>query len=190
MTLAESIDSLRVALDQVEKTDCVAQINEASLDICECFHDGGKLLILGNGGSSAEASHFAAELVGRFEKSRRQPLPAINIMADHATVTALTNDYSYTSGSMRAVEAFGRKGDVLFVISTSGSSGNVCAALQAAKQKGIQSIALIGGSGGDIESRKLADLTIVAPSEKTRTIQEIHLLVIHHICNQIDIFFS
>ena len=147
---------------------------------------GGKILACGNGGSAGDAQHFAAELVGRFERERRG-LAAISLATDTSILTAVANDYSYEQVFSKQVEALGNPGDVLLAISTSGNSGNVLAAIDAAHAREMRVIALTGKDGGRIGKLLRADdIEIRVPAERTARIQEVHLLAIHCLCDGID----
>jgi D-inositol-3-phosphate glycosyltransferase len=148
------------------------------------FERGGKVLICGNGGSAADAQHFAAELVGRFLKPGRAGLPVIALTADTVVLTAWANDVGYADVFARQVEALGRPGDLLIAISTSGKSPNVLAALRAAGERGLGTLALLGGTGGD--ARPLADAALVVPSSDTAQIQELHTFALHTICELVE----
>ena len=147
------------------------------------LNDGRKLLIMGNGGSAADAQHFAAEIVGRFKMERRA-LPAIALTTDSSILTAIGNDYGYDAVFTRQVEAFAAVGDVVIGISTSGNSPNVHAALALAKERGCTTVALLGRDGGSIAS--LADLSIIVPSNDTPRIQEGHITIIHIVCDLLE----
>jgi len=159
-------------------------ILEAAEAINECFASGGKLLICGNGGSAADAQHFAAEFVGRFQCNDRPGLPAMALTADSAFLTAWSNDFSYTTVFSRQVEAFGKAGDVLLGISTSGRSANLIEAFRLARERGLKSIALLGRDGGEL--RQYADIPVVVPSTETQHIQEVQIVVIHLICELVE----
>lgn len=150
----------------------------------DCFALGGKLLICGNGGSAADAQHLAAELVGRFMHEDRAALPALALPIDSATMTAWSNDVAYEDVFARQVEAFGRPGDVLLGISTSGRSRNLVRAFQRARSLGLRCIALLGRDGGDL--RGLAETAIVVPSCNTQHIQEVQMVVLHLLCELIE----
>jgi D-sedoheptulose 7-phosphate isomerase len=161
-------------------------VKTAATILINMFKDGNKLLICGNGGSAADSQHFAAEFTGRYEMERR-PLPAIALTTDTSALTAIGNDYSFEVVFSKQVEALGNSGDVLFAISTSGNSGNVIKAIEAAHSKGMSVIALTGKGGGKIASLlKKNDINICAPVNRTARIQEIHLLVLHTLCDTID----
>jgi D-sedoheptulose 7-phosphate isomerase len=147
---------------------------------------GGKILSCGNGGSAADAQHFAAELVNRFERERA-PLAGLALSTDSSTLTSIANDYSYEQVFEKQLRALGRKGDVLLAISTSGNSGSVVAALRAARELGVQVVALTGNGGGKMAALLgEGDVHICVPHKRTMRIQEVHLLVLHCLCDGID----
>jgi D-sedoheptulose 7-phosphate isomerase len=146
---------------------------------------GGKILACGNGGSAADAQHFAAELINRFEVER-PPLAAIALTTDSSTLTAIANDYSYELVFEKQVRALGRAGDVLLAISTSGSSANVMAAMRAATDLGLRIVALTGERGGMGALLPPGDVHIAVPHAVTARIQELHLLALHCLCDGID----
>jgi D-sedoheptulose 7-phosphate isomerase len=146
----------------------------------------GKILACGNGGSAADAQHFAAELVGRFEMER-QGLAAIALTTDTSILTAVSNDYGFKAIFERQVRALGQPGDVLLAISTSGNSPNVIEAIQAAQDNDLRVVALTGKGGGQIgEMLRDSDIHICVPSDRTARIQEVHLLTLHCLCDGID----
>ncbi|WP_034336343.1 D-sedoheptulose-7-phosphate isomerase [Deinococcus misasensis] len=152
-------------------------------DTCiQALLDGKKLLICGNGGSAADAQHFAAELTGRYRRERR-PLAAVALTTDTSALTCIGNDYAYQEVFARQVEGLGQAGDVLIGISTSGSSQNVLRAIETAKARGLQTVMLTGAREGVPE---VADLTLKVPSTTTAHIQEMHIFCIHVICENID----
>lgn len=145
-----------------------------------------KILACGNGGSAADAQHFAAELVGRFERERRE-LPAIALSTDSSILTAIANDYSYEVIFSKQVKALGQNGDLLLGISTSGNSANVIAAIEAAHLKGMSVIAFTGKDGGKIKNiLKNSDVHLCVPADRTARIQETHLLLLHCLCDGVD----
>ena len=146
----------------------------------------GKFLICGNGGSAADAQHFAAEMTGRFEKERME-LAAIALTTDTSALTAIGNDYGFDHIFSKQVRALGRTGDVLVGISTSGNSGNVIEAIKAAHQHGMKVIALTGRDGGKIaQMLQEGDVLLNVPYPRTARIQEVHILLIHAMCDCID----
>ncbi|MBE9568668.1 MAG: phosphoheptose isomerase [Proteobacteria bacterium] len=161
-------------------------ISRAAQMITQCFMSGGKVLSCGNGGSAGDAQHFSSEMLNRFEMER-PGLPAIALTTDSSTVTSIANDYSYDQIFSKQVSALGHAGDILLAISTSGNSGNVNRAIDAAHDREMTVIALDGKSGGEmVEHLSLNDIEIRVPSESTARIQEVHLLVIHCICDLVD----
>lgn len=159
-------------------------ILEVADELGACFARDGKLLICGNGGSAADAQHFAAELVGRFKAGDRAGLPALALSADSAVLTAWSNDHGFDDVFARQVEAFGRSGDVLLGISTSGRSRNVVNAFKAARRRGVRCVGILGGNGGRL--RQLADQAIIVPSSDTQHIQAVQIVVIHLLCELIE----
>ena len=154
--------------------------------LTECLFADGKILACGNGGSAADAQHFATELVGRFERERPE-LPAISLATDTSLLTAIANDYSFEQVFAKQVRALGTKGDVLLAISTSGNSANVMAAVEAAHQREMRVIAMTGKGGGHIaELLAPGDVNLCVPHSRTARIQEVHSLMIHCLCDAID----
>ena len=147
---------------------------------------GGKVLACGNGGSAADAQHFAAEFVGRFERERPE-LGAIALTTDSSIITAIANDYSYDHIFSKQVRALGQPGDVLLAITTSGNSSNVLLAIQAAHEREMTVVALTGKGGGKMsQALRETDVHICVPHDRTARIQEVHLLTIHCICDGVD----
>jgi D-sedoheptulose 7-phosphate isomerase len=154
--------------------------------MAECLKAGGKIMACGNGGSAADSQHFAAELLNRFEKER-EPLAAIALTTDTSTLTSIGNDYRFEDIFAKQVKALARAGDVLLAISTSGNSPNVLEAIVAAQARGVRIVALTGRGGGDIGDRLAAgDIHLCVPAKRTARIQEVHLLVLHCLCDGID----
>ncbi len=165
--------------------------NEALLDVIEkvaracveVYKSGKKTILAGNGGSAADAQHIAAELVGRYGFDRPS-IPSLALTTDTSNLTAIGNDYGYDKVFSRQLEGMGQEGDIFFGISTSGNSQNVINAFEAAKQKGITTVALVGRDGGKMAA--MADFAIVVPSNATPRIQESHILIGHIICDIIE----
>jgi len=177
-------DSAQTKLDAAEML--AAPIADAVQAMVSSLVNDGRILACGNGGSAADAQHFAAELVGRFE-AERQELAAIALTTDSSILTAIANDYSFDVIFAKQVRALGRAGDVLLAISTSGNSANVIAAIEAAHDNELTVVALTGKGGGRIAGLlRDGDVHICVPAERTARIQETHLLAIHCICDGID----
>jgi len=152
----------------------------------KCLLANGKILACGNGGSAADSQHFAAELLGRFERER-PGLAAIALTTDTSTLTAIANDYAYEQVFSKQVQALGQAGDVLLAISTSGDSKNVIAAIHAAHERDMHVVALTGKTGGKIAGLLASeDVHVCVPSNTTSRIQEVHLLTLHCLCDGID----
>ena len=151
-----------------------------------CVTGGGKVMACGNGGSAADAQHFAAEFVGRFERERPE-LGAIALSTDSSILTAIANDYHFDQIFSKQVRALGQSGDVLLAISTSGNSRNVLAAIEAAHERDLIVVALTGKGGGKIaQVLRETDVHVCVPHERTARIQEVHLLVLHCLCDGVD----
>lgn len=154
--------------------------------VLACVTSGGKVLACGNGGSAADAQHFAAEFVGRFERERPE-LGAIALTTDSSILTAVANDYDFNVVFAKQVRALGQPGDVLLAFSTSGNSANVLAAIEAAHEREMSVVALTGKGGGKIGSAlRETDVHICVPHDRTARIQEVHLLVLHCLCDGVD----
>jgi D-sedoheptulose 7-phosphate isomerase len=175
------IDSAELKREFSEKY-AEAIVSVADL-IAEAFKGGNKLLIFGNGGSAADSQHIAAEFVNRF-KIERPPLPAIALTTDTSILTSIGNDYDFSDIFVKQIKALSRKGDVAIAISTSGNSPNIIKALEAAKNIGVLTILLSGGSGG--KAAGMADNEFIVPSKDTPRIQEIHITLGHVICELVD----
>ncbi|MGD9000888.1 MAG: phosphoheptose isomerase [Granulosicoccaceae bacterium] len=178
---ADSIETKQRAIDAL--TQPIAAAADA---LCKALQNGGKVMSCGNGGSAADAQHFSSELLNRFERER-PGLPAIALTTDSSTLTSIANDYAFNEVFAKQVRALGNEGDVLLAISTSGNSENVAHAIRAAHKRGVVVIALTGRNGGEIAERVNAhDVEIRVPAESTARIQEVHLLIIHCLCDLID----
>lgn len=177
----ESIAVKQEALKHLPK-----EVAKAVVAMADCLQSGGKILACGNGGSAADAQHFAAELLGRFERERPE-LAAIALTTDSSILTAIANDYHYDEIFSKQVRGLGKKSDILLAISTSGNSKNVIAAIHAAKKIGMHVIALTGNGGGKIAGLlEESDIHLCAPSNRTARIQETHLVLLHGICDGVD----
>ena len=175
-----------IAVKQAAEKILPEQVARGIVAMTDCLRAGGKIMACGNGGSAADAQHFAAELIGRFERER-QELAAIALTTDTSILTAVGNDYSYDEIFSKQVRGLGKKGDILIGISTSGNSKNVVKAIEAAKKMGIKIIALTGNGGGKIASLLDADdIHLCAPSTRTARIQETHLVLLHALCDGVD----
>ncbi|MFH1213951.1 MAG: D-sedoheptulose 7-phosphate isomerase [Candidatus Neomarinimicrobiota bacterium] len=163
--------------------DGVGTIVAAAEMLIACYRAGGKVLLCGNGGSAADAQHLAAELVSRL-KLERPAIPALALTTNTSLITAIGNDYKYELVFVRQVEAFGRSGDVLVAMSTSGNSENVIKAVEFARVTGIKSIALTGDNGGRLAEK--VDLAIIVPSANVQRIQECHITIGHILCELIE----
>lgn len=176
-----SIDTKRRAREALGEP-----IARAGLLMADALAAGHKLLSCGNGGSAADAQHFAAELLNRFE-IERPPLAAVALTTDTSTLTSIANDYSYDDIFAKQVDGLGRPGDVLLAISTSGSSVNVLRAVESAHARGMGVVALTGRDGGRIATALAGgDVEIRVPAQSTARVQEVHLLVLHCLCDLID----
>ena len=176
--IEESAAVKRAALEQ-----CGGSIARAAEIVIETFRDGGKLLAFGNGGSASDAQHLAAELAGRYVRER-PGLPALALSANTSDLTAIGNDYGFDRVFARLIQAHGRAGDVAVAISTSGSSPNVVAAVETARELGLRTVGLTGKGGGKLAG--MVDVPIVVPSDSTPRIQETHITVVHLLCELVD----
>ena len=179
-------DFVREHLEVLENID-VESIRQFSTLLTKTIKSGGKIIICGNGGSAADSQHFAAELTGRYKKNRK-PLPGIALTTDTSALTAISNDFGYEYVFSRRLEAIGGKKDVLILISTSGNSLNLIHAAHKAKELGIKILGLLGKKGGNV--KYLCDNSIVVSSDNTPRIQEMHIFIIHMICELLDQDFS
>ena len=177
----DSIETKRNALEEL-----IIPIKHAANCISDSLLNEGKVLSCGNGGSAGDAQHFSAELLNRFE-IERPGLPAVALTTDSSTLTAIANDYDYDQIFSKQILALGTNKDVLLAISTSGNSPNIIKAVQAAHERNMQVLSLTGNKGGKLAKLlKGDDIEIRVPSDRTARIQEIHLLVIHCLCDIID----
>ena len=180
-TVGGHLRELRLALDDFERQE--AEVEAWGAELARVFDAGGRLLVAGNGGSAAEAQHLTAELVGRFEGERR-PLPAIALHAETSSVTAIGNDYGYDETFARQVQAHGRPGDVLVLLSTSGRSRNLLCAAERAAEHGVQVWALTGAAPNPLAA--VADRAVTVDAASTSAVQEVHLVAVHALCAAVE----
>ena len=175
-----------IAVKQEAERMLPQQVARAVVAMTDCLRTGGKIMACGNGGSAADAQHFAAELIGRFERERPE-LAAIALTTDTSILTAVGNDYGYDEIFSKQVRGLGKKSDILIGISTSGNSKNVVKAIEIAKAMDVKIIALTGNGGGKIAGLLDADdIHLCAPSNRTARIQETHLVLLHALCDGVD----
>ncbi len=180
-SFADSIQTKQDALSVI-----AGPISDAALLMTSSLLAGNKILTCGNGGSAADAQHFSSELLNRYERER-QPLPAIALTTDSSTLTSIANDYDYSLIFAKQVRALGQADDILFVITTSGGSANIVQAMHAAHERNARIVALTGRDGGEVGAlMQKNDIEIRVPGPSTARIQEVHLLVIHCLCELID----
>jgi D-sedoheptulose 7-phosphate isomerase len=183
-TIEESIlASIDVKRELLKEPVVIDQIRDIALAVIETYKNGGKVLLCGNGGSAADAQHIAAELTGRF-KMEREPLNAEALHVNSSYMTAICNDYSFDVAYSRLVKAFGKKGDVLIAISTSGNSKNIINALEMANETGMIAVGFTGRSGGKMKNH--CKYILQVPSDDTPRIQETHILLGHIICDIVE----
>lgn len=179
--LKEAVVAHQAVIVQLESIFPV--ISDVADELRSCLARGGKILLMGNGGSAADSQHIAAEIVGRFQKERRG-LPAISLTTDTSIITSIGNDYGYDYIFARQIEALCRPEDVVIGITTSGNSKNVVMAIEEANIIGATSIGLTGGTGGKLSA--LCNFNIVVPSDETARIQEAHILIGHSLCSLLE----
>jgi D-sedoheptulose 7-phosphate isomerase len=173
------LQSHRTVIELIER-DMTREIAALVDMLVDVFKHGGKLLVMGNGGSAADAQHFVAEIVGRF-KLERAALPAVALTTDTSILTAIGNDYGYDSVFSRQIEALATDQDVVIGISTSGNSANIFKALTGARLRGCRTVGLLGKDGGSIKG--VCDLSLIVPCDDTPRIQEGHITIIHIVCD-------
>lgn len=181
-------DSTSVKLRMLSSPGGLNEIRNVASLICEAYSHGKKVIIFGNGGSAADAQHFAAELVGWYEDKSRKPFAAIALTTDSSALTAIANDAGYDHVFARQVYALGKTGDVAVGISTSGNSPNVVKGIEAAKENSLRTVAFTGAKHSRLS--ELADYTLQVPSDSTPRIQEAHICLVHIICGLVEKNFS
>lgn len=177
------IEAKKKVLDDFDNNGCKQTLIEIAKKVVETLKSGHKILIAGNGGSAADAQHFAAELVGRFE-TERKGLPAIALTTDTSILTSLMNDYAANIVFARQTEAFANEGDLFIGISTSGHSENVIEAVKVCQRKHVYCIGMLGKDGGQLKEE--CDISLIISSNTTARIQEMHEMCIHIICAFVD----
>ncbi len=183
----EMIGELVASTGRLDETarGVIAEIAEV---LIEAFAAGRRVYVCGNGGSDADSQHIAAELVGRFRREGRKPLPCVALTTDTSILTALANDFGSEQVFSRQIEALGNKGDVLWALSTSGKSANILAATSSAQRLGMKVVAMTGPCGANLAGQ--ADVCFIAPGQWSDNIQQLHQLAYHIICELIDEHFS
>ena len=185
--IVEILDKIRESEEALfrlrDDGETIGKIRDVVMKCIERIDLGGKIMFMGNGGSAADSQHLATELVSRYLKERKA-IPAMALTVDSSALTAIGNDYSFEQIFSRQVEAIGKSEDLVIGISTSGKSKNVINALETAKSMGIYTVALTGGDGGNLV--KIADCSIVVPSDHTPIIQQSHITIGHIICGLIE----
>ncbi len=174
-----------IALRQSCRDTLTAPLLQIAETMCSCLKNGGKILVCGNGGSAADAQHFAGELVNRFEMNR-PGLAAIALTHDASVITSIANDFSFDDVFARQVQALGRPRDILLAISTSGSSPNIIRAIHAAAERGMQSIALTGKDGGELRDNSDVHIHLNIAHPSTPRVQEMHITCLHIVCTLVD----
>ncbi|HBH10827.1 MAG: phosphoheptose isomerase [Legionellales bacterium] len=179
------LESIQIKTESLEKL--APRIADAAGVMASCLLDNHKIMACGNGGSAADAQHFSSEMLNRFEMER-PGLPAIALTTDSSTLTSIANDYQYADIYSKQILALGQKQDILLAISTSGESDNIIHAIDAAHDRNMIVIALTGKDGGQIRDLVNAnDIEICVPAKSTARIQEVHIMIIHSLCDLIDL---
>jgi len=174
--LKESLNFAQSTLTQViQSPDTLLNLEKAAIELAQTFQNGGQVIACGNGGSACDAIHFCEEFTGRYRKNRR-PLPAISL-TDPGYITCTANDFGYDQVFARGVEAYGKLGDMLIVLSTSGNSQNIIQAVQKAKQLNLKTVALLGKDGGQLKDQ--CDIQWIIPGTTADRIQEVHMTLLH-----------
>lgn len=179
----EIIDTKIELLNKLRDSGYLEQLEKTVYELVKSLQEGNKILLAGNGGSAADAQHFAAEIVGRFMMERKS-LPAISLCVDPSVISCIGNDYGFDSVFSRQIEGLAKKGDVFIAISTSGNSANLIKAINSAKEKGAVTIGFLGKDGGQMQ--QMCDYALVVPSCVTPRIQEMHTFTVHVMCEFIE----
>lgn len=179
----EIFDEQKNNMDYLLESGYLDSVQVATVVMVNALKNGNKILLAGNGGSAADAQHFAGELVGRFLKER-DGLPAISLTTDSSVMTCIGNDYGYDALISRQIEALGKKGDVFLGISTSGNSQNIINAVKVSKEKGLITIGLLGKDGGKLKD--MCDYNMLVGLKATPRIQEFHIMTVHMMCEMIE----
>lgn len=183
LKLEKIFEQQKSNIDYVRESGYLNKVSDMAAVLIEALKRGNKILAAGNGGSAADAQHFAGELVGRFLRER-SGIPAVALTTDTSVITSIGNDYGYDSIFARQLEALGNPGDIFLGISTSGNSQNIIQAVEKAADIGITTIGLLGKEGGRL--KELCDYEITVPLEETPRIQEFHIMTVHMICELIE----
>lgn len=181
--ISEIISNKKELLENLESNGYIELVEETGRMISEALKKGNKIILAGNGGSAADAQHFAGEIVGRFTMERKS-IPAISLCVDPSVVTCIANDYGYDQVFARQIEGQGKAGDVFVAISTSGNSENLINAMKVARESNIKIVGFLGKKGGKM--KELCDYALVVPSDCTPRIQETHTLTVHILCEMIE----
>lgn len=181
--LLESLKRHAAAIESLQREELLKLFQEAASWILEALQKGKKILVAGNGGSAADAQHFAAEFICKYKDDRR-PLPCLALTTDTSILTSVGNDYQFEDIFVRQVQALGSEGDIFVGISTSGNSKNILLAIEAAKQKRMKVIGLTGGTGGRM--KESTPLLLSVDSTETARIQEGHMILLHNLCQIVD----
>ncbi len=185
--ISSSLDEFVSCLSFIKGSQ-LDELNKINKIIIESIKDGKKIFWCGNGGSASMASHLSAELLGRFKQKNRAPISSISLSSDLSIITAVANDFGYEQVFSRQVLGLGSPGDVLISLSTSGESENIINAINISNKIKIHTVSFLGKTGGICKS--VSDYSLIVPSQDTALIQEIHLVIGHLICNEIDLEFS
>ena len=181
--ILNEIEEKKIILEKLNETGYLELVNEAGMKLTEVIKNGNKILLAGNGGSAADAQHFAGEIVGRFLMERKA-IPAMSLCVDPSVMTCIGNDYGYNEVFARQLQGMGVKGDAFIGISTSGNSDNIVQAIKEARKKDMLVIGFLGKSGGKI--KEMCDISLVVPSDNTPRIQEVHTFTVHLLCEIIE----